>query len=69
MAQSKKKRTSGMFDFQNMQSKFEEERRNLNAVRERLKAVNEIELARLMSDTCALTEDEALQLLASKRRA
>ena len=66
MAQSKKKRTSGMFDFQNMQSKFQEERRNLYDVRERLKAVNEIDLARLMSDACALTEDEALQLLASK---
>ena len=66
MAQSKKKRTSGMFDFQNMQSKFEEETRNLNAVRERLKAVNEIDLARLMSDACVLNEDEALQLLASK---
>ena len=66
MAQSKKKRTSGMFDFENMQSKFQEERRNLNAVRERLRAVNEIDLARLMSDACALMEDEALQLLASK---
>ena len=55
-----------MFDFQNMQSKFQEERKNLNAVRERLKAVNEIDLARLISDACALTEDEALQLLASK---
>ena len=55
-----------MFDFQNMQSKFQEERKNLNAVRERLKTVNEIDLARLMSDACALTEDEALQLLASK---
>ena len=66
MAQSKKKRTSGMFDFENMQSKFQEERRNLNAVCERLRAVNEIDLARLMSDACALMEDEALQLLASK---
>ena len=54
-----------MFDFENMQSKFQEERRNLNAVRERLRAVNEIDLARLMSDACALMEDEALQLLAS----
>ena len=62
----KKKRTSGMFDFQNMQLKFQEERRNLYDVRKRLKAVNEIDLARLMSDACALTEDEALQLLASK---
>ena len=59
----KKKRTSGMFDFENMQSKFQEERRT---VRERLRAVNEIDLARLMSDACALMEDEALQLLASK---
>ena len=48
-----------MFDFQNMQSKFQEERRNLYDVRERLKAVNEIDLARLMSDACALTEDKA----------
>ena len=55
-----------MFDFENMQSKFQEERRNLNAVRERLRAVNEIDLARLMSDACALMEDEALQLLTSK---
>ena len=55
-----------MFDFENMQSKFQEERRNLNAVRERLRAVNEIDLAQLMSDACALMEDEALQLLASK---
>ena len=55
-----------MFDFENMQSKFQEERRNLNAIRERLRAVNEIDLARLMSDACALMEDEALQLLASK---
>ena len=55
-----------MFDFENMQSKFQDERRNLNAVRERLRAVNEIDLARLMSDACALMEDEALQLLASK---
>ena len=53
-----------MFDFENMQSKFQEERRNLNAVRERLRAVNEIDLAPLMSDACALMEDEALQLLA-----
>ena len=44
MAQLKKKRTSGMFDFENMQSRFEEERRNVDAVRERLKAVNEIDL-------------------------
>ena len=65
-AVGKKKRTSGMFDFENMQSKFQEERRNLNAVHERLKAVNEIDLARLMSYVCALMEDEALQLLASK---
>ena len=55
-----------MFDFENMQSKFQEERRNLNAVRERLRAVNEIDQAWLMSDACALMEDEALQLLASK---
>ena len=55
-----------MFDFENMQSRFEEERRNVDAVHERLKAVNEIDLARLMSYACALTEDEALQLLASK---
>ena len=65
-AVEKKKRTSGMFDFENMQSKFQEERRNLNAVRERLRAVNEIDLARLMSDVCALMEDEAPKLLASK---
>ena len=65
MAQSKKKRTSGMSDFENLQSKFQEEKRNLNAVRERLKVVNEIDLARV-SDSCALKEDEALQLLASK---
>ena len=66
MAQSKKKRTSGMFDFDNMLSKFEEEKRNLNTVRERLKAVNEVDLVRLMSDACVLMEDEALQLLAAK---
>ena len=66
MAQSKKKRTSGMFDFDNMLSKFEEEKRNLNTVRERLKAVNEVDLVRLMSDVCVLMEDEALQLLAAK---
>ena len=53
-----------MFDFENMQSKFQEERRNFNAVRERLRAVNEIDLAPLMSDACALMEDEVLQLLA-----
>ena len=28
--------------------------------------MNEIDLARVMSDSCALEEDEALQLLASK---
>lgn len=66
MAQSKKKRTSGMFDFENMQAKFREEKRNVNAARDRLKALKEIDLARLMSDACHLMEDEALQLLASK---
>jgi hypothetical protein len=66
MAQSKKKRTSGMFDFENMQAKFREKKRNVNAARDRLKALKEIDLARLMSDACHLMEDEALQLLASK---
>jgi hypothetical protein len=55
-----------MFDFDNMLSKFEEEKRNLNTVREQLKAVNEVDLVRLMSDACVLMEDEALQLLAAK---
>jgi hypothetical protein len=66
MAQSKKKRMSGMFDFENMQAKFREEKRNVNAARDRLKALKEIDLARLMSDMCHLMEDKALQLLASK---
>ena len=62
----KKRERLACLIYENMQSKFQEERRNLNAVRERLRAVNEIDLARLMSDACALMEDEALQLLASK---
>ena len=55
-----------MFDFENMQSKFQEEKKNLNAVRKRLKAVNQIDLIRLMSDACVLMEEEVLQLLALK---
>ena len=55
-----------MFDFENMQSKFQNERRNLNAVRERLRAVNEIDLARLMSDACALMEDEGAAVVSIK---
>ena len=55
-----------MFDFGNVLSKLEDEKRNLDAIRERLKAVNEIDLGRLLSDVCVLMEDEALQLLASK---
>jgi hypothetical protein len=66
MSSKKKKRPSGMFDFGNVLSKFEDEKRNLDAIRERLKAVNEIDLGRLLSDACVLMEDEALQLLASK---
>ena len=66
MSSKKKKRPSGMFDFGNVLSKFEDEKRNLDAIRERLKAVNEIDLGRLLSDVCVLMEDEALQLLASK---
>jgi hypothetical protein len=36
MAQSKKKRTSGMFDFQNMQSKFQEESIEISCLRQEI---------------------------------
>lgn len=65
--QPKKKRTSGLvFNFDEVKARVESKNDYVRDVRQRLNALKEVDLCRLISDTCNLTEDEALQLLASK---
>ena len=64
--QPKKKRTSGLFNFDEVKARVESNNDYIRDVRQRMNALKEVDLCRLMSNASKLTEDEALQLLASK---
>ena len=55
-----------MFNFDEVKARVQSKNDYINDVRERINALKEVDLGRLKSDGCKLSEDEALQLLASK---
>ena len=61
-----KKRKPSLFDPDEIKATLAAQTDYLREVREKIRAVNDVDLGRLMADRCALTEDEALELLASK---
>ena len=61
-----KKRKPSLFDPDEIKATLAAQTNYLREVREKIRALNDVDFGRLMADGCALTEDEALQLLASK---
>lgn len=61
-----KKRKPSLFDPDEIKARLAAQTNYVREVRGKICALNDVDLGRLMADSCALTEDEALRLLASK---
>ena len=64
--QGKKRKASGILNYEEVKANVARKNDYLCDVREKLQALKSVDLNRLMADRCSLTEDEALHLLACK---